>query len=121
MGHPLLHPGVTDEERTVRFALRIVARPAANGGVDFAGPFVHGVPQGHFLYLGYRPLSETIWTRRWKIPLAGLTLSQALAAHEGGKEIMGRVSAGSASTVRLLSLGWTVTGGSAQKTVSGAD
>jgi Family of unknown function (DUF5990) len=117
----VLHPGVPEGERTVRFALRIVARPAADGGVDFAGPFVHGVPQGRFLYLGYRPLGETIWTRRWKLPLAALTLSQALAAHEDGKEIMGRVSAGSTSTVRLLGLGWSVTGGSAQETVSGAD
>lgn len=106
----ILHPGVTEEEGTMRFALRIVARPATDGGVDFAGPFVHGVPQGRFLYLGYRPLGETIWTRRWKIPLAALTLSEVLAAHEGGKAIMGRVSAGSTSTVQLLGLGWTVTG-----------
>jgi hypothetical protein len=109
----VLHAGVTEGERTVRFALRIVARPAADGGVDFAGPFVHGVPQGRFLYLGYRRLGETTWTRRWKIPLAPLTLSQVLAAHEGGKEIVGRVSAGSTATVRLLGLGWSVTGGSA--------
>lgn len=60
----VLHAGVTEGERTVRFALRIVARPAADGGVDFAGPFVHGVPQGRFLYLGYRRLGETTWTRR---------------------------------------------------------
>jgi hypothetical protein len=117
----VLHPGVPEGERSVRFALGIVARPAAGGGVDFVGPFVHGVPQGRFLYLGYRPLGETVWTRRWKIPLAALTLFQVLAAHEGGKSIVGRVSAGSTSTVRLLGLGWSVTGGSAQETVSGSD
>lgn len=117
----VLHAGIAEGERTVRFALSIVARPAADGGVDFAGPFVHGVPQGRFLYLGYRPLGETIWTRRWKIPLAALTLSQVLAAHGDGKEIVGQVSAGSASTVRLLGLGWSVTSGSAQETVSSAD
>lgn len=106
----VLHPGVPEGEQTVRFALRIVARPAADGGVDFAGSFVHGVPQDRFIYLGYRRLGETNWTRRWKIPLAALTVSQVLAAHEGGKEIVGRVSAGSAATVRLLGLGWSVTG-----------
>jgi len=117
----VLHPGLPEGERAVRFALGVVARPAAHGGVDFAGPFVHGVPQDRFLYLGYRRLSETTWTRRWKIPLAALTWSQVLAAHEGGKEIMGRVSAGGTATVRLLDLGWSVTGGSAQDTISGAD
>lgn len=117
----VLHAGVPEAERAVRFALRIVARPAADGGVDFAGSFVHGVPQGRFLYLGYRPLGEATWTRRWKIPLATLTLSQVLAAHGDGKEIMGRVSAGSTSTVRLLGLGWSATGGSAQETICGAD
>lgn len=117
----VLHTGVPEAEHAVRFALRIVARPAADGRMDFAGPFVHGVPQGRFLYLGYRPLGETTWTRRWKIPLAALTLSQVLAAHEEGKEIMGRVSAGNTSTVRLLGLGWSATGGSAQETISGTD
>ncbi len=81
----VLHPRVPEGERAVRFALRIVARLAADGGVDFAGPFIHGVPQGRFLYLGYRPLGETIWTRRWKIPFAALTWSQVLAAHEDGR------------------------------------
>lgn len=83
----VLHRGVPEGERALRFALRIVARPAADGEVDFAGPFVHGVPQGRFLYLGYRPLGETTWTRRWKIPLAALTWSQMLAAYEGGKPV----------------------------------
>lgn len=26
-----------------------------------------------FLYLGYRPVGTTTWTRRWEIPLVGIT------------------------------------------------
>lgn len=114
-----LHAGVAEAERTVRFALSILARPTAAGGVDFAGPFVHGVPQGRFLYLGYRPLGEAVWTRRWKIPLAALTPAQALAAHQGGRAIVAEVSAGGASTVRLLGLGWRVAGGAPEDAAAG--
>lgn len=40
----VLHRGVPEGECAVRFALGIVARLAIDGGVDFAGSFVHGVP-----------------------------------------------------------------------------
>jgi hypothetical protein len=108
-----LHPGTVEPDGAVRFVLRIVARAGATGGVDFAGPFVHGVPRDRFLYLGYRPVGERVWARRWKVPLATVTLAHVLAAQAGGRDIIGRISASSGSTARLLGIGWDVTGGTA--------
>lgn len=117
----VLHAGSVETDGAHRFELAIRVKPGSGeGSVDFAGPFVHGVPQGRFLYLGYRASGETIWTRRWKVPLAAITAAQVAAAQAGHQALRGRISASSASTARLLGLGWTLTG-SNDLTASSAD
>ena len=106
-----LHAGSVEADGAHRFELAVRARPGfGEGSVDFGGPFVHGVPQGRFLYLGYRPVGETVWTRRWKVPLAAITAAQVAAAQAGQQALQARISASSGSTARLLGFGWTLTG-----------
>jgi hypothetical protein len=103
-----LHPGQAEPDGSLRFLLAVRARPAASGSVDFAGSCVHGGPQGRFLYLGYRPVDATVWERRWKIPLAAITLTQVAAAHARGQALQASMRATSGSTAQLLGVGWTL-------------
>lgn len=106
-----LHQGSPEPSGALRFALAAVARLAPDGNsVDFAGAFVHGVPRGRFLYLGYRPIGETIWARRWKVPLATITPAQVVAAQVSGQALQAYVTAKSGSTAWPLGMGWAVVG-----------
>jgi hypothetical protein len=102
-----LHTGTTAPDGTVHFRVELVAR-TSDAALDFAGPFVHGPRQGRFLYLGYRPVGATTWTRRWKIPLAGITLELVAAAQANGSALQAAFSAHKAATVQLSGAGWEV-------------
>jgi hypothetical protein len=99
---------MAEDDGAVAFTLPVTARlSASDAEVDFGGAFVHGRPGERFLYLGYRVVGAKDWLRRWKIPLAALTAPQVREA-AGGKALLGRISATSGSTARLLGSGWTV-------------
>jgi hypothetical protein len=100
-----LHSGTTAPDGTVRFRVELVAR-TADAALDFAGPFVHGPRQGRFLYLGYRPVGATAWTRRWKIPLTGITPSLIAAAQAEDGALQAAFSTRKAATVQLSGAGW---------------
>lgn len=104
-----LHAGSPEAAGVLRFALAVVARVAPDReDIDFAGPFVHGKSGARFLYLGYRPLGESAWTRRWKIPLVAITATQLAAAQQPGQALQARVTATSGSTAQPLGEGWAV-------------
>lgn len=74
---------------------------------NFLGPYTHGTPLGRFLYLGYRPGDSTLWLRRLKIRLVGITKAQVEEALQTGGVIEGRFDGRGAGSVRLLD-GWSV-------------
>ncbi|NJO85000.1 MAG: hypothetical protein HC828_21110 [Blastochloris sp.] len=100
-----LHPGTAAPDGTVRFRMDVAVR-RQDDRLDFAGPFVHGPRQGRFLYLGYRPVEATAWTRRWKIPLAGITPALVATAQASGHALQATFSTHKAATVQLRGPGW---------------
>ena len=59
----------------LKFAFSIAAKAAKDGSADFAGPFVQGPCGARFVYLDigtYAGQSNTPWSRRLKVPLAGI-------------------------------------------------
>ncbi len=100
-----LHPGTPSPDGTLRFRVKIAAR-IPDDSIDYVGPFVHGPRQGRFLYLGYRPIGATVWTRRWKIPLAGITPELVAAAQAEGCALQAAFSARKAALVELIGSGW---------------
>ena len=69
-----VHSGRTAKDGAVYFECAVEAR-LDTSGLDFRGPFVHGTPQGRFLYLSWkrRVASAAPWYWRVKIPLAGIS------------------------------------------------
>jgi hypothetical protein len=100
-----LHPGAAAPDGTVRFRVELAAR-TSDTALDFAGPFVHGPRQGRFLYLGYRPVGTTAWTRRWKISLGGITPDLIASAQAEDAALRATFSTSKAATVHLLGAGW---------------
>lgn len=101
----VLHPGDPLPDGALRFELDVAVRlHAASGAPDFAGPFVHGPARGRFLYLGWRPVGEAAWTRRYKIPLAAITW-ELLDAGAGGA-LFARVSTAERAATLTLLEGW---------------
>jgi hypothetical protein len=61
---------------TFEFAVRIGKR--AGGEPNFLGPFAQGPPAGRFVYVNSGTLagqSDSVWTRRAKVPLTAITWS----------------------------------------------
>jgi hypothetical protein len=100
-----LHPGTTAPDGTERFRVGVVAR-LQDAQLDFAGSFVHGPRQGSFLYLGYRPVDATTWTRRWKIPLTAITPALVSIVQAEGSTLQAAFSTSNAVTVQLRGAGW---------------
>ena len=70
-----VHAGRTTTDGAVYFECAVEARmDSLTKGLDFRGPFVHGTPQGRFLYLSWkrRTASAAPWYWRVKIPLTGI-------------------------------------------------
>lgn len=71
-----VHAGLIAKNGAIYFECALEARIDPSTKVlDFRGPFVHGTPQGRFLYLSWkrRTASAAPWYWRVKIPLAGIT------------------------------------------------
>jgi hypothetical protein len=64
----------TGQDLTFRFSARV--REGKDGKPNFLGPFVQGPTHERFVYLDigtYAGQTNTIWSRRLKIPLRGIT------------------------------------------------
>jgi hypothetical protein len=116
--HELVAPAsATAEEIVCDLEVRAVAKP--DGGVDFRGPFVQGKPGERFVYVCSGTSAgqpDSCWTRRMKVPLAGITREMADEAVRDGRVLRARF-AGTAgdggpacATCRPLD-GWSLVAG----------
>lgn len=58
------------------FEFNVVVKAASAGSVDFAGPIVQGPRGARFVYVDIGTVAgqrDTPWSRRLKVPLAGIT------------------------------------------------
>ena len=101
------------------FDFTVRVRPAASGEpMNFLGPFTQGPPASRFVYVNSGTMageSATPWTRRAKIPLAGITtamVKKVLAAPSACIEarIQGTARDGgpACATCRPIGSGWSV-------------
>jgi len=74
-----VHVGALQSDGVWRYeGTAVVKIDKTTGEPDFAGPFVHGVRGGRFLYISWKRIGEqvpavpTAWVQRVKIPLTGL-------------------------------------------------
>ena len=62
--------------RDLRFELSVRVREGKDGLPNFLGPFTQGPAQQRFVYIDigtYAGQTNTVWSRRLKIPLRGIT------------------------------------------------
>lgn len=110
----LLAP-LTSNKRKVVFEFSIRVRNDRPDGPNFLGPFAQGPAGARFVYVNSGTLAsepESRWTRRAKIPLAGITWAMIAKAAGDGSTIQARI-AGTArdggpacATVPLLDKAW---------------
>jgi hypothetical protein len=112
----LLDPRRTSAREIVfEFPIR-VRNDRPDGSPNFLGPFAQGPVGGRFVYVNSGTMageSVSRWTRRAKIPLAGITWPMIAKAANGGfieAEIAGTARDGgpACATVPLLEKGWRV-------------
>lgn len=75
-GRTELVPPVRPSRRTLRFEFAMRVGRRADGAPNFLGRFAQGPPGARFVYVNSGTLAgqpESCWTRRAKIPLAGIT------------------------------------------------
>lgn len=79
-GHGSTYETIQKQRSTgadLRFEFNATLRTAKDGTPDFAGPFVQGPPNGRFVYIDIGTCAgqlDSKWSRRLKIPLAGISL-----------------------------------------------
>jgi hypothetical protein len=105
-----LEMGSRQDDDSLVYTADLIAKPGADGGVDFSGAVVQGTPGGRFLYLslGYAGTLTPEWIKRIKVPLMGIRWEQVEAAHAQGKALETTVDGRGAATVKLLGDGWVV-------------
>lgn len=106
----------SDEQLLFEIPLRVVPDPKT-GAPNFRGPFAQGPPSSRFLYINSGTSAGqagSCWTRRAKVPLAGITwhlIEQALSNPEAVLAARiagtGRDGGPACATVPLLD-GWRV-------------
>jgi hypothetical protein len=100
------------------FEFDVALKPAGGGSADFGGPFVQGPRGGRFVYLDigtYAGQRDTPWSRRLKIPLAGIS-SRAIGHASAGDRVVlearvpgtGRDGSPACASVKNFT-GWTAT------------
>ena len=65
--------------------------PSAAGSADFGGPFVQGPRGGRFVYVDigtYAGQRDTPWSRRLKIPLAGISARAIEQVSPGSRAVL---------------------------------
>ena len=103
----------------LRFEFPIRVKESTNGQPNFLGPFAQGPASGRFIYLDigtYAGQTDTHWSRRLKIPLAGITWPMIEQASDASVVIETRVAGTgkdggpTCGTVKPFS-GWTLSDG----------
>jgi hypothetical protein len=82
-----------NKDLTFEFTVRV--GKSKNGEPNFLGPFAQGSASGRFVYLDIGTLAgqkNTAWSRRLKIPLAGIEWAAIESAIEGRKPLQARVA-----------------------------
>ena len=107
-------------ERSMTFEFEVRVGTRARGEPNFLGPFVQGPPAGRFVYINSGTLAgqaDSIWTRRAKVPLTGITRALIERARVAGSTLeaeiagTGRDGGPVCATVPLMSDGWRVADG----------
>lgn len=93
-----LTPGVALPDGALLFSFEVQAEVRPDGSVNLSGRFVHGPPQGRFLYLGLRPPGGA-WIKRIKVPLGSITADLVNSAGNGA--LAATVAGDRAATVQL--------------------
>ena len=81
-----------NKDLTFEFTVRVTE--TKNGEPNFLGPFAQGSADGRFVYLDIGTLAgqrNTAWSRRLKIPLAGIDWTAIESATKGRKSLEARV------------------------------
>ena len=81
-------------DQDLRFEFPIRVKEGKNGQPNFLGPFAQGPASSRFIYLDigtYAGQTKTPWSRRLKIPLAGITWQMIEQASEASVVIQARV------------------------------
>ena len=103
-------------KQDLRFEFPIRVREAKNGQPNFLGSFAQGPAHSRFIYLDigtYAGQTNTPWSRRLKIPLAGITWPMVEQASDASLVIevrvpgTGRDGGPTCGTVNQFS-GWTL-------------
>lgn len=71
-------------DKNLLFTVVVNLKTGKDGGPDFSGPFVHGKPGERFIYLDIGTLAgqtDSVWTRRLKVPLRDITWEMVNAHH----------------------------------------
>ena len=82
----------TTSDLTFTFTVR--ARQNTNGAPNFLGPFSQGPPDARFVYIDigtYAGQTGTLWSRRLKVPLSGITWDMVKQASDSAKLLETRV------------------------------
>ena len=98
------------------FTFTIRAKPGANGAPVFLGPFTQGPSQERFVYIDigtYAGQTGTMWSRRLKVPLRGIS-SQLVEQASNASQVLetrvpgtGRDGGPNCATVKPFS-GWSL-------------
>jgi hypothetical protein len=78
----------------LHFTCMIGTKTGKDGQPDFNGPFVQGPAGQRFIYIGigtYAGQKETIWSRRLKVPLVGITHSMVNQLPDNNKLLSTRI------------------------------
>ncbi|HVR98559.1 MAG TPA: DUF5990 family protein [Thermoanaerobaculia bacterium] len=115
----LVEPTQASEERvSFDFNLRVISDRADGGTPNLRGVFAQGPPASRFVYINSGTSAgqaDSCWTRRAKVPLAGITwelveqvLASGSAVLEACFEGTARDGGPACATVPLLEGGWKV-------------
>ena len=114
-GRHELQPPTRHSETAMTFEFEVRVATRSGGHPNFLGVFTQGPPAGRFVYINSGTLAgqaDSVWTRRAKVPLAGIRWALIERARAVGSmletEIEGTARDGgpACATVPLLSGGW---------------
>lgn len=121
-GRDGLLPPAREEDGALSFDIGLRAMEGGAGGAPgFRGPFAQGRPADRFVYVNSGTMAgqaDSCWTRRAKVPLAGITREMVSQARARPGAVLEARIAGTArdggpacATVPLLDGGWRVVAG----------
>jgi hypothetical protein len=117
-GRSELHQATRSTGASISFDFTVRFRPAGSTAVNVLGPYAQGTPASRFVYVNsgtYAGEKGSRWSRRAKIPLAGITRQLIEELHDTPDSILeariagtGRDGGPASASVPLLDSGWRV-------------